>query len=76
MVNEALRRSAVQDGHVQGAEGEMPVDRIRHRPADDLARVEIEQRRQIEPAFLGANVGDIADPCLIWSSRFFATGKT
>lgn len=38
---------------------------IRHRIADDPAAVEVFEASQIEPAFIGGHVGNIADPCLV-----------
>src|SRR6266702_8007658 len=35
---------------------------IRHRPADDLSAVEVEDRCQIEPALIGLDVCDIGEP--------------
>src|SRR4029077_18327333 len=38
---------------------------IRHRPADDLAAVEIHEHGQIEPALIGLDVGDVGEPDLV-----------
>src|SRR3954449_5860299 len=35
---------------------------IRHRPADDLAAVQIHDGGQIEPALIGLDVGDVGEP--------------
>src|SRR6201981_3785591 len=35
---------------------------ICHRPADDLAAVEIHDRSQIKPALIGLDVGDVGEP--------------
>src|SRR5229473_8192668 len=35
---------------------------IRHRPADDLAAVEVHDRGQIEPALISLDVGDVGEP--------------
>src|SRR6201997_482886 len=35
---------------------------ICHRPADDLAAVEIHDRSQIEPALIGLDIGDVGEP--------------
>src|ERR1700726_1928283 len=35
---------------------------IRHRPADDLAAVEVHDRGQIEPSLIGLDVGDVGEP--------------
>jgi hypothetical protein len=38
---------------------------IAHRPAHGEARAQIEDHRQVEPAFARRNVGDVGDPRLI-----------
>src|SRR3979409_2446484 len=38
---------------------------IAHRPADDLAAVEVHDGGQIEPALIGLDVGDIGEPDLV-----------
>src|ERR1700731_1877476 len=38
---------------------------IRHRPADDLAAVEVHDRGQIDPALIGLDVGDVGEPYLV-----------
>jgi hypothetical protein len=35
---------------------------IRHRPAGDLAAVEVHDRGQIKPALISLNVGDVGEP--------------
>src|ERR1700757_4382091 len=35
---------------------------IRHRPADDLAAVEVHDRGQIKPALISLDVGDVGEP--------------
>src|ERR1700726_2805433 len=35
---------------------------IRHRPADDLAAVQVHDRGQIKPALIGLDVGDVGEP--------------
>src|ERR1700760_3970974 len=35
---------------------------IRHRPADDLAAVEVHDRGQIKPALISLDVGDVGQP--------------
>src|SRR4249919_1736985 len=35
---------------------------IRHRPADDLAAVEVHDCGQIEPSLIGLDVGDVGEP--------------
>src|SRR5205814_8623572 len=35
---------------------------IRHRPADDLAAVEVHDRGQIKPALISLDIGDVGEP--------------
>src|SRR5437660_11678317 len=35
---------------------------IRHRPADDLAAIEVHDRGQIKPALISLDVGDVGEP--------------
>src|SRR5246127_2054656 len=35
---------------------------IRHRPADDLAAIEIHDRGQIKPTLISLDVGDVGEP--------------
>ena len=37
-----------------------------HSPSDDLSAEEIQNYRQIEPSFIGSDIGDIRYPCFIW----------
>ena len=38
---------------------------IRHRPADDLAAVQVHDAGQIEPALIGLDIGDVSEPDLV-----------
>lgn len=42
--------------HQQGVEHQLGVDAAAHGPANDLAREQIEHHRQVQPAFVGADV--------------------
>jgi hypothetical protein len=37
----------------------------RHRPADDLAAVEVHDRGQIKPTLISLDVGDVGEPDLV-----------
>ena len=39
------------------------------RPADDAAGVEIQHHREVQPAFLSPDVGEVGDPALVGSGR-------
>jgi len=54
--------SAPTDGHIEGVEYELGVKGLRHRPADHAAREDIGDSSQVEEAFEGSDVLDVADP--------------
>lgn len=60
-----LLRFTSPDGHQQRINGQVAAHARFHRPANDLAREQIEHYRQIQPAFIGADVGDVGDPDLV-----------
>jgi len=67
MMQEALRRKRLSmfESHLEGLESEAGLQILLHGPADDFAAVEIHDRCQVEPAFPGGNIGNVADPNLI-----------
>jgi hypothetical protein len=62
MVNESERGALALCGHQQGRERQFGPHVIPHCPAHDLARREIKDGCQIEPAIAGRNVCDICQP--------------
>src|SRR3990172_11166963 len=56
-------------GHLQGIDHQPAVDPVRHRPAHDLPRIQIFDRRQVQPAFRRRNVRDVRRPRLILLRR-------
>ena len=54
--------------HVPGRQDELGVNVLVHGPTDKATAVEVHNAGQIEPAFVGANVGNVADPDLVGSS--------
>jgi len=65
-VKDELRRGlAMNLCHVPGRQDELGIDVFIHGPTDDPAAEEVHDGGQIEPAFLGTDVGDVADPDLI-----------
>ena len=56
------RRSVPRNGPVQAAQGEFGVAAIADCPSDDGARAQVDQQRQVYPALLGPDEGDIAAP--------------
>ena len=62
MLKEARRRALALHRHDEGLEGEPDPHVIAHRPADHLARGEVEGGGEIEPALACWNVGQVAEP--------------
>ena len=67
MVDAPWRRSAQGDGHVQGADRQVPLQAIADSPADYAPGVEVENDGQVQPTFAGPDVADVACPFLIGS---------
>jgi hypothetical protein len=65
MVNETRTWLALTEGHLQRPQGQLSGHAIRHRPADNPARAQVQDAGQIEPAFQRGNVGDICQPLLV-----------
>ena len=57
-----LASVASPDGHLQGVDDELGAEVIRDRPADDATREGVDHSRQVDLAFCGRVLGDIADP--------------
>jgi hypothetical protein len=49
-------------GHVQRVDDELGAHVLSHRPADDRAGVGVLDRGEVQPAFPGAQVGDVGEP--------------
>jgi len=62
---EIARRSTMRDGHIEGFHDDAGSHVVVHRPADDLAREQVDHHGQVEPAFVGADVGDVGNPLLV-----------
>lgn len=60
-----IRRVLVSDGLLDRIDRKLFRDALRHRPTDHLAREGVYHASQIEPSFLGGDVGDVAHPELI-----------
>jgi hypothetical protein len=61
--------AAMGDGHVESLQDQFRPHVVGHRPTDDLARKEVEDRADVEPPFVGRNVGDVGDPLLVRPRR-------
>ena len=65
MVDQAERWLLPLDGHGQGCDGQVRPHVVTHRPANDLSGGKIEHDSQIEPTFLGWDIGYVSKPDLI-----------
>ena len=61
-------RLAMSLSHVPGREDQLGVNVLLHGPADDPTAIEVHNASQVEPAFVGMDVGDVADPDLVEGS--------
>ena len=59
---EAVRRALPSDGLPRRIDGRLLRDPVRHRPSDDFAMPRVHHGREVEPAPVGADIGDVADP--------------
>ena len=62
MVDQPSRRLAALQGHNQGVNAQPRFQVIRHCPADDLARRQVLDGRQIEEALADRDVRDVGQP--------------
>ena len=65
MVNQARRRLLALDGHGQCRDRQFRPHVVSHRLANDLSGEKIEHDSQIEPSFLGWDIGYVSKPDLI-----------
>lgn len=56
-------------GHLQRVEDELGAHRLQELPADDLARVDVEDERCVADAVERPAVGEVADPQLVGTAR-------
>jgi hypothetical protein len=54
------------DGHQQRVQRQLPIDPGSHRPADHLAREQIQNGCEIQPTLMSADVRDIGDSDFVW----------
>ena len=73
VMDEARWRLPVGDGHAQGGGNERLIIAVGHRPADDLARTQVDQDSEIQPALTSAYEGHIAHPTLVGAFGLEAT---
>ena len=62
VVDQASRRSAMGDCHLQGTEGQLFGEPGTDRPAHNAPGIQVDHHSQVEPAFASAHVGDVTHP--------------
>jgi hypothetical protein len=62
VVHEPGVGAAAADGHLERVDDELGPEVVGERPADDPAAVEVDHRRQVQPALPRPDVGDIRRP--------------
>lgn len=60
MMNAALRWSSQRNRHVQCLEGQIAFHPVSDSPANDAPRMQVKDDSQVEPAFAGPHVADVA----------------
>ena len=73
---QTLRWPAMHQGHCQGGGYKLGAKVMRKGPTDDAPTVKIHDDRQVQPAFLGLDISDIAGPKLIASAGCRQLGKS
>jgi hypothetical protein len=66
-MDEARLRLAAGDRRRDRVDDERRLEIVAHAPTDDLARVEVHDRGEEEPALVGGDVGDVRHPGLVRS---------
>ena len=69
MKHQACGRLALTPGHAPGGQDQFGVDVFAHGPARQAPAVKVQNAGQIEPAFLGVDVSDVAEPDLVGGAR-------
>lgn len=67
--HQASWRLALGQRHAPGGQDQLGVEVLAHSPAGQPAAVEVQNAGQVEPAFLGVDVSDVADPDLVGRIR-------
>jgi len=62
MVHQPWRRSPRLLRHLQGAQHEVRVAHVVHRPTDDVAVEGVDDDAEVEPACIGSVLGHVGDP--------------
>jgi hypothetical protein len=59
MNNQAWQWPTVQQRLLKCIDNQTVTDPLVHGPADDATRPDVQKNRQVQPALLGTNVGDV-----------------
>ena len=57
--------ASLEQGHLQGLDTEIGVERVFDAPSDDPAAEQIDDSREVQKAFIGMDVGNVSGPFLI-----------
>ena len=68
MKHQAGRGLTMSQGHAPSGQNQFGVDVFAHGPAGEPAAVKVQNAGQIEPAFLGGDIGDVTEPDLVGSA--------
>ena len=69
MMQKPRGSAAMLERHLQGLARQGRAHPFVHRPADNPARIQIHEDRQVQPALAGGHVRDIARPFLVRGAR-------
>jgi hypothetical protein len=62
MKDQSTFRTSAEPGHAQCVDDQLPRHAFAHRKADHLTAEQIDDDREIEPAFVCPEIGDVASP--------------
>ena len=65
MVDQPGQRTPRQKRSAESSQGQIPMQTITNRPADDTAGEEVDDDGQIQPSFAGPDIGDVCSPLLV-----------
>ena len=65
VVNATLGRLPQRHSHLQRSDRQVVLHPVAHRPANDTPGMQIEDDRQVEPAFSGPHIADVTGPLLV-----------
>lgn len=69
MMEKTVELTLTPDRHDEGVGDELRRHLCLHRPADDTAGEQVDDRSNIEPSFGGPDILEVGDPLLVWRRR-------